>query len=157
MANYSYSLDIGKDLEKDLDKKPLKEVVNETNNIQKESEKINNQEAQLDNNTNKDIQISVEELSRKLEDVEQPEIIKNKSKTNIFSYLFSYKTLFLLIIILIIGFFVFNNKNSNEIIAEKNLNKDNIIIKEIPNKINTELQQDNLLKQVLIDGLKDDR
>ena len=41
MANYSYSLDIGKDLEKDLDKKPLKEVVNETNNIQKESEKMN--------------------------------------------------------------------------------------------------------------------
>ena len=157
MANYSYSLDIGKDLEKDLDKKPLKEVVNETNNIQKESEKINNQEAQLDNNTNKDIQISVEELSRKLEDVEQPETIKNKSKTNIFSYLFNYKTMFLIIIILIIGFFVFNNKNSNEIIAEKNLNKDNIIIKEIPNKINTELQQDNLLKQVLIDGLKDDR
>jgi len=65
--------------------------------------------------------------------------------------------MFLIIIILIIGFFVFNNKNSNEIIAEKNLNKDNIIIKEIPNKINTELQQDNLLKQVLIDGLKDDR
>jgi len=157
MANYSYSLDIGKDLEKDLDKKPLKEVVNETNNIQKESEKINNQEAQLDNNTNKDIQISVEELSRKLEDVEQPEIIKNKSKTNIFSYLFSYKTLFLLIIILIIGFFVFNNKNSNEIITEKNLNENNIIINEISNKINPELQQDNLLKQVLIDGLKDDR
>src|SRR3989344_59607 len=115
MANYSYSLDIGKDLEKDLDKKPLKEVV------------------------------------------KQPETIKNKSKTNIFSYLFNYKTMFLIIIILIIGFFVFNNKNSNEIIAEKNLNKDNIIIKEIPNKINTELQQDNLLKQVLIDGLKDDR
>ena len=157
MANYSYSLDIGKDLEKDLDKKPLKEVVNEANNIQKESEKTVKQEAQLDNNTNKDIQISVEELSRKLEDVEQPEIIKNKSKTNIFSYLFSYKTLFLLIIILIIGFFVFNNKNSNEIITEKNLNENNIIINEISNKINPELQQDNLLKQVLIDGLKDDR
>ena len=157
MANYSYSLDIGKDLEKDLDKKPLKEVVNEANNIQKESEKTVKQEAQLDNNTNKDIQISVEELSRKLEDVEQPETIKNKSKTNIFSYLFSYKTLFLLIIILIIGFFVFNNKNSNEIITEKNLNENNIIINEISNKINPELQQDNLLKQVLIDGLKDDR
>ncbi len=156
MKNYSYSLDIGKELEKELEQKPLKELLKESEETEKNKREATKIETDI--KEKEEIHISINNISDKLKNINKKNETNNEvnnieNKESILTYLSKHKFMIALILLFIIGLFFWNNNNSN-IINEPNLELKTIIVDNTTTNFdNPENNNSTQLKETLIQGL----